>query len=73
MEELTFKKLREQSKKTIKQIIDELDISESSYTKYESSFRIPSAKVLINMSKVYKCSDTDVLVALRNHFKNKSK
>lgn len=73
MEELTFKKLRKQSKKTVKEVINELDISESAYRQYEGSFRMPSAKILVDMSQVYKCSDADVLKALRYHFKNKSK
>ena len=64
---MTFKQLRIKKKLIVIDVANRLGISESAYRKYESSLRIPKPASLIEMQKIFECSDMEILEALSYH------
>lgn len=57
-------KIRKRRKKTglgIDDALKVLGISKSSFYKIETGYRVPSMKVIIKMSKAYKCSVDSII------------
>lgn len=68
----SFKILRKRVDKDAAEVAAALGVSESAYRKYEISARIPQGKTLVLMKKVYKCTDEEIVAALKYHTKNKN-
>lgn len=68
---LTFKMLRKKENLKVEDVSRELNISESAYRKYERSARIPQGKTLLQMKKLFKCTDDEIIAALKYHTANK--
>lgn len=68
---LTFKMLRKRGNLKVEEVAKELNISESSYRKYERSARIPQGKTIVQMKKIFKCTDDEIMAALKYHTANK--
>lgn len=67
----TFKQLRKRANLTCGEVAAELEISESAYRKYERSARIPQARAVVKLKKVYGCTDEEIMGAVKYHTANK--
>lgn len=67
----TFKELRKKANLKVEEVSAALKISESTYRKYERSSRIPQAKTVVEMKKLFKCTDQEIMLALKYHTDNK--
>lgn len=65
MKRTTFKILRLQSGKKATEIAEKLEISISTYRKYESLVYLPSASVLTKMNQIYGCTLEEVMEAYK--------
>lgn len=63
----TFKQLRKRENLTCEEIAAALHISESAYRKYEISARIPQLKTLVVLKQLYKCTDEELMGAVKYH------
>ena len=63
--------LRKKENLKVEDVSRELNISESAYRKYERSARIPQGKTLLQMKKLFKCTDDEIIAALKYHTANK--
>lgn len=70
---LTFKVLRNKNKLTCEEVAKYLGITESAYRKYERSARLPRAEKLVNLKKIFNCTDEEILQALQYHTARKTK
>ena len=68
---LTFKMLRKRENLKVEYVARQLSISESAYRKYERSARIPQGRTLLQMKKVFKCTDDEIMSALKYHTAHK--
>lgn len=68
---LTFKMLRKRENLKVEYVARQLSISESAYRKYERSARIPQGRTLLQMKKLFKCTDDEIMAALKYHTANK--
>lgn len=56
-----FKKTREQSGLTQKQVADALGVTQSAVSLWETGQSLPRAEMLIKIAKLYGCSISDLL------------
>lgn len=67
----TFKMLRKKANLKAEEVAAKLNISESAYRKYERSARIPQVKTVVEMKKLFKCTDEEIMAALKYHTSHK--
>lgn len=63
----TFKELRKNAGLNIEDVASNLGLTIGSYKKYECSSRTPSTKVLLKMQVLFKCTNDELINAIKYH------
>ncbi|MBY6860775.1 XRE family transcriptional regulator [Clostridium botulinum] len=68
---ITFKTLRHSANLSAEYVSEKLKITESAYRKYERSARIPKGESLLELKKIYNCTELELFAALEYHVSTK--
>lgn len=68
---MNFKLLRQRLNISVTDIATKLNISESTYRKYEISVLLPQAETILKMQNIFKCTSDEILNALNYHVNTK--